>query len=138
MFNINLFLSLFFPTVPCPPVPLNPTLDCVSGSVTMAWQPSSGATSYRALAQGNGGYPSLCNSSSTTCVFTGLLCGLTYSFTVSASDSTCTSVYSSSVQLNTGTTHMPIISYENAFFLVLIFNWMDHTRTESSASAKLG
>ncbi|XP_017343677.1 uncharacterized protein LOC108276481 [Ictalurus punctatus] len=97
----NQSTALQVASVPCPPVPLNPTLDCVSGSVTMAWQPSSGATSYRALAQGNGGYPSLCNSSSTTCVFTGLLCGLTYSFTVSASDSTCTSVYSSSVQLNT-------------------------------------
>ncbi|XP_053096527.1 uncharacterized protein LOC113530559 [Pangasianodon hypophthalmus] len=88
-------------SVPCVPVPLNPTLDCVSGAVTMTWQPSSGATSYRALAQGSGGYSSSCNSNSTTCVFTGLLCGLNYSFTVSASDSTCTSANSSSVQLKT-------------------------------------
>lgn len=99
-----------FPTVPCVPVPLNPTLNCTSGAVTVSWQPSSGTTSYRALAQGSGGYPSSCNSNSTTCVFTGLLCGLNYNFTVSASDSICTSIYSSSVQLNTGTTHMPVIN----------------------------
>ncbi|KAM9445384.1 fibronectin type III domain-containing protein 7 [Clarias gariepinus] len=67
----------------------------------MKWQSSSGATSYRALAKGSGGYPASCSSNSTTCVFTGLLCGLTYSFSVSASDSMCTSMYSSSVQLNT-------------------------------------
>ncbi|XP_058265731.1 uncharacterized protein LOC131365857 [Hemibagrus wyckioides] len=88
-------------SVPCVPVPLNPTLNCTSGAITVSWQPSSGATSYRALAQGSGGYPSSCNSNSTTCVFTGLLCGLNYNFTVSASDSICTSIYSSSVQLNT-------------------------------------
>ncbi|GAA6076390.1 uncharacterized protein LOC113651476 [Tachysurus ichikawai] len=88
-------------SVPCVPAPLSPTLNCTSGAVTMTWQPSSGATFYRALAQGSGGFPSSCNSNSTTCVFTGLLCGLNYSFTVSASDSTCTSLYSNSVQLNT-------------------------------------
>ncbi|XP_053338582.1 fibronectin type III domain-containing protein 7-like [Clarias gariepinus] len=88
-------------TVPCVPVPLNPVLDCASGEVTMKWQSSSGATSYRALAKGSGGYPASCSSNSTTCVFAGLLCGLTYSFSVSASDSMCTSMYSSSFQLNT-------------------------------------
>ncbi|XP_060792635.1 fibronectin type III domain-containing protein 7-like [Neoarius graeffei] len=100
-------------SVPCVPVSLNTTLDCVSGAVTVTWQPSSGATSYRTLAQGSGGYPSSCNTNSTACVFTGLLCGLTYSFIVSASDSICTSAYSSSVQLNTEYDHV-LLNHQNA------------------------
>lgn len=76
-------------------------MDCDSGSVSVSWEPSNGATSYTAVAQGNGGYASSCNSSDTSCQFPELLCGLSYSITVQASDDVCNSADSSAVQLNT-------------------------------------
>ncbi|XP_017573413.2 uncharacterized protein LOC108439482 [Pygocentrus nattereri] len=88
-------------TVPCVPAPLDASLDCASGAVRVSWHSSNGATSYTAVAQAYAGFTSSCNSSSTTCVFTNLLCGLTYSFTVSASDNMCSSAYSHSIQMNT-------------------------------------
>lgn len=75
---------------------------CESGVVAVSWEPSKGATSYTTVAQGNGGYASTCNSSQTTCDFDDLLCGLSYSVTVSASDGTCSSAESSAVEINTG------------------------------------
>uniref|UniRef100_A0A3P8WUB9 Fibronectin type III domain containing 7, related sequence 3 n=1 Tax=Cynoglossus semilaevis TaxID=244447 RepID=A0A3P8WUB9_CYNSE len=57
--------------------------------VTVSWEPSLGAIVYDVFAQGNAGYASTCNSTETTCTFQDLLCGLTYSITVSASDDTC-------------------------------------------------
>ncbi|XP_066528003.1 fibronectin-like [Hoplias malabaricus] len=87
-------------TEPCVPVP-HAGLNCASGAVTVSWQPSGGATFYTAVAQSYVGFASTCNSSSTSCVFSNLLCGRTYSFTVSASDSVCSSAYSHSIALNT-------------------------------------
>ena len=75
---------------------------CESGAVAVSWEPSKGASSYTTVAQGNGGYESTCNSSDTTCLFDGLLCGLNYSITVSASDGTCSSAGSSAVEIDTG------------------------------------
>lgn len=67
----------------------------------MSWEHSYGATSYTAIAQGNGGYASYCNTTNTVCQFTDLLCGMTYSFTVSASNDDCTSTESSPVNQDT-------------------------------------
>lgn len=75
---------------------------CESGAVVVSWEPSKGATSYTAIAQGNGGYASPCITNGTTCLFNDLLCGLNYSITVSASDDTCSSPPSSAVELHTG------------------------------------
>ncbi len=88
--------------VPCVPSHIQTNLSCGSGVVDVSWQPSKGAFSYTAVAQGSGGFASLCNSSSTTCEFSNLLCGLTYSISVTASDHVCTSASSHSVQLDTG------------------------------------
>lgn len=91
-----------FSPVPCVPNQIQANLSCASGVVDVSWQPSRGAFSYTAVAQGSGGFASSCNSTNTTCEFTNLLCGLTYSISVSASDDRCTSTQSQSVGLDTG------------------------------------
>ncbi|XP_041914101.1 uncharacterized protein LOC121678548 [Alosa sapidissima] len=88
-------------SVPCVPERLEGNVDCESGAVSVSWEPSNEATSYTAMAEGAAGYASVCNSSTTTCVFSDLLCGLTYSISVLATDSTCSSPYSSSIQMDT-------------------------------------
>ncbi|KAF4097010.1 hypothetical protein G5714_022979 [Onychostoma macrolepis] len=88
-------------SVPCVPNNIQANLSCGSGVVDVSWQPSKGAFSYTAVAQGSGGFASSCNSSSTTCEFSNLLCGLTYSISVTASDHVCTSAPSHSAQLET-------------------------------------
>lgn len=88
--------------VPCVPQQVEAQVVCDTGAVSVSWESSKGASSYQAIAQGNGGYASTCNSSHTTCLFNDLLCGLNYSITVSALDETCSSAESSVVELNTG------------------------------------
>ncbi|XP_071200535.1 mucin-3B [Salvelinus alpinus] len=99
--NVSESAIIQMQTVPCVPEQLEANMDCDSGSVSVSWKPSNGATSYTAVAQGNGGYASSCNSSDTSCQFPELLCGLSYSITVQASDDVCNSADSSAVQLNT-------------------------------------
>uniref|UniRef100_A0A674C2S3 Fibronectin type-III domain-containing protein n=3 Tax=Salmo trutta TaxID=8032 RepID=A0A674C2S3_SALTR len=99
--NVSESAIIQMQTVPCVPEQLEANMDCDSGSVSVSWEPSNGATSYTAVAQGNGGYASSCNSSDTSCQFPELLCGLSYSITVQASDDVCNSADSSAVQLNT-------------------------------------
>lgn len=100
--HVCLCLMCLSVLVPCVPERLEGNVDCESGEVAVSWEPSNGATSYTAMAEGGAGYTSLCNSSSTVCVFSDLLCGLSYSISVLASDSTCSSPYSSSIQVDTG------------------------------------
>ncbi|XP_075901618.1 uncharacterized protein fndc7b isoform X2 [Nelusetta ayraudi] len=87
--------------VPCVPQHVEAQVVCESGAVAVSWEPSKGASSYAAVAQGNGGYDSTCNSSETTCLFEDLLCGQNYSIMVHASDGTCSSAGSSPVEINT-------------------------------------
>nr|XP_019965387.1 PREDICTED: uncharacterized protein LOC109644441 [Paralichthys olivaceus] len=87
--------------VPCVPQQVEARVVCESGGVAVSWEPSKGASSYTAVAQGNGGYESTCNSNGTTCLFSDLLCGLNYSISVNASDETCSSARSSDVEINT-------------------------------------
>uniref|UniRef100_A0A3P9CSG3 Fibronectin type III domain containing 7, related sequence 3 n=1 Tax=Maylandia zebra TaxID=106582 RepID=A0A3P9CSG3_9CICH len=56
--------------------------------VAVSWEPSKGALSYTVVAQGRGGYASVCNSNDSTCLLGDVLCGLNYSITVTASDDT--------------------------------------------------
>uniref|UniRef100_A0A3Q4I0C1 Fibronectin type III domain containing 7, related sequence 3 n=1 Tax=Neolamprologus brichardi TaxID=32507 RepID=A0A3Q4I0C1_NEOBR len=56
--------------------------------VAVSWEPSKEALSYTVVAQGHGGYASVCNSNDSTCLLGDVLCGLNYSITVTASDDT--------------------------------------------------
>ncbi|XP_068176517.1 fibronectin type III domain-containing protein 7-like [Antennarius striatus] len=87
--------------VPCIPQYVQARVDCETDGVVVSWEPSKGASSYMAVAQGNGGYVSTCDSNQTTCLFDDLLCGLNYSITISASDEMCSSAGSSVVELST-------------------------------------
>ncbi|XP_057183469.1 G surface protein, allelic form 156-like [Triplophysa rosa] len=88
-------------SAPCVPDQPEANLNCGSGVVDVSWQPSGGAVLYTAVAQGNGGFASACSSNSTACEFPDLLCGLTYSISVTASNHVCTSAQSHSVLLDT-------------------------------------
>ncbi|XP_051990921.1 fibronectin type III domain-containing protein 7-like [Xyrauchen texanus] len=85
----------------CVPGHVQGSVDCASGNVSVSWDRHVGAVSYMAVAQGNGGYASVCNSTETACVFSDLLCGLNYSIAVSASDGNCTTAPSQPVVLST-------------------------------------
>ena len=117
--------------MPCVTQHVEARVVCESGAVAVSWEPSTGASSYTAVAQAKGGYASSCNSSDTTCLFDDLLCSLNYSITVIASDETCSSAGSSAVEINTGTV-------ESIFQLELqlcgfFFNHLCWTKTQSSA-----
>ncbi|XP_047231360.1 uncharacterized protein LOC124874162 [Girardinichthys multiradiatus] len=87
--------------VPCVPDLVEARVVCESGGVMVSWQQSKGALSYSTVAQGSGGYASVCNSTTTTCLLDNVLCGQNYSITVIASDHMCSSDESSSVEINT-------------------------------------
>ncbi|XP_074491158.1 uncharacterized protein fndc7b [Sebastes fasciatus] len=87
--------------VPCVPQQVEARVVCESGAVAVSWEPSKGAMWYTTVAQGNGGYASVCVSNESTCLLDDLMCGHNYSITVSASDKTCSSAESSAVEINT-------------------------------------
>ncbi|KAJ8277963.1 hypothetical protein GJAV_G00082190 [Gymnothorax javanicus] len=87
--------------VPCVPRLVEANVDCESAVVSVSWEQSMGATSYAVVAQGTGGYVPSCNTSSTFCEFSDLLCGTSYSVTVSAADDACSSEPSSPVLVDT-------------------------------------
>ncbi|KAF7660957.1 hypothetical protein LDENG_00272160 [Lucifuga dentata] len=88
-------------TAPCVPNLMEANVNCDSGVVAVSWEQSKGAHYYTVTAQGNGGYESSHNSSQTSFEFDDLLCGLSYSVTVSASDDSCISAESNAKQINT-------------------------------------
>nr|XP_015211037.1 PREDICTED: uncharacterized protein LOC102685057 [Lepisosteus oculatus] len=88
-------------SVPCIPENVDGSVDCETGAVSMSWEHSEGAVSYTAVALGSGGYSAQCYTSGTTCQFTDLLCGLSYSLSVTASHDTCSSSESHTVTLST-------------------------------------
>ncbi|XP_056598960.1 fibronectin type III domain-containing protein 7-like [Triplophysa dalaica] len=88
-------------TAPCVPAHVQGSVDCASKNVSMSWNQSVGAVSYSAVAQGDAGYASVCNSTGTACVFSDLLCGMNYSLSVSASDGTCVTAPSQPLVLST-------------------------------------
>ncbi|KAI7809537.1 hypothetical protein IRJ41_010869 [Triplophysa rosa] len=99
--NTSMSSTVQTKTAPCVPAHVQGSVDCASGNVSMSWNQSVGAVSYSAVAQGNAGYASVCNSTGTTCAFSDLLCGMNYSLAVSASDGTCVTAPSQPVVLST-------------------------------------
>ncbi|KAG2461556.1 FNDC7 protein, partial [Polypterus senegalus] len=77
------------------------TNDCDTGTVTVSWEESSGATFYTVMAHGSRGYLTTCNATGTECQLTDLLCSHSYNITVTATDDMCTSLESHPVTLDT-------------------------------------
>ncbi|XP_066508134.1 fibronectin type III domain-containing protein 7-like [Hoplias malabaricus] len=89
-------------TAPCAPQAVKFQLvTCPSSNLSVSWQPSSGALSYRAEAVTFPGHLLSCRSTDTSCVIPGLSCGLIYEVSVVAMGDTCNSSYSISSQVRT-------------------------------------
>lgn len=88
--------------VPCVPQNVRAKFDCDTKQVDVTWETSSGALSYSAVAQGSGGFSSICNTNDTWCTFNNLGCGMNYSFTVLALDDKCSSLESVPIEIHTG------------------------------------
>ncbi|XP_076010605.1 fibronectin type III domain-containing protein 7-like [Genypterus blacodes] len=99
--NVSESAIIQLESVPCVPKLIETNVQCESGAVAVSWEQSKGAHYYTVLAQGSGGYESTHNSSKASFVFDQLLCGLSYTITVSASDDSCTSAESNAKQINT-------------------------------------
>ncbi|XP_076840783.1 uncharacterized protein fndc7b [Brachyhypopomus gauderio] len=89
-------------SVPCIPEGEKGSLDCVTNSVWVSWQPTAGAESYAVLALASDGTNSTCSGTGLYCNVPQLDCGTTYTFRITALNSQCNSAPSNSFQIETG------------------------------------
>lgn len=94
--------SSFLPSVPCPPVDVEPTLDCSTGFARVHWAASRGARFYSVRATGVEEHECGCETESQSCVLTELMCGLTYNISVTAVNSVCNVSHSAVTQMKAG------------------------------------
>ncbi|XP_026061504.1 fibronectin [Carassius auratus] len=77
-------------TMPCDPANLTVTLQCGnSSSASLSWVGSTGSVAYMGLAQSENGTTTYCETTKTSCILEGLVCGTVYNFTVQAMDGFC-------------------------------------------------
>ncbi|XP_072525550.1 uncharacterized protein [Salminus brasiliensis] len=88
-------------SAPCVPQNLSASVNCSRNIATVSWQSSQGALRYFVMANSSSGQSANCTSVNTFCDLTTLACGLTYTVTVMAKDSNCSSACSAPVQLQT-------------------------------------
>lgn len=77
------------PPAPCPPTNLMVTSSCQSNNISVSWQASQGSVSYMAVAENEQGHRWSCNTSSTSCQISGLLCGQQYQVYAVGIDENC-------------------------------------------------
>lgn len=87
---------------PCPPTQLTVNSSCTSNNISVSWQASSGSVSYMAVATNEQGRQWSCNTSSTSCQLSSLLCGQQYSLYVVGVDDKCTGAKSDVKTIRTG------------------------------------
>lgn len=80
-------------------------MDCEIKTAVVSWWPSDGALSYIAMATTNSGHNVTCETNTTSCDLTELLCGQSYSVSVKAIGKTCSSIAKMTGQLVTGEQH---------------------------------
>ncbi|XP_065142693.1 fibronectin type III domain-containing protein 7-like [Paramisgurnus dabryanus] len=78
-------------TVPCPPTNVQSSLNCSTNSISVSWDASISAVSYRGRAVGEDGHSVTCDVSSPACQLNDLHCGQVYVITIISSDGTCDS-----------------------------------------------
>ncbi|XP_016319981.1 serine-rich adhesin for platelets-like [Sinocyclocheilus anshuiensis] len=89
-------------TAPCVPTQVNVSLSCGSDTASVSWAASSGLVSYYTVtAVDDNGQTLTCNSSSTSCDISGLLCGQVYNVSVTAMSVDCTGQRSEVRRINT-------------------------------------
>lgn len=77
-------------------------MDCSTQTAVVSWYPSDGAMSYVALATTMSGLNVTCETNTTQCDLEGLPCGQSYSVTVEAVGTTCSSIAHMTGKLVTG------------------------------------
>ncbi len=110
--KVNHVLTLFSIISPDPCVPQNVSaiVSCSSNIATVTWGSSQGAELYTVTASSANGLSANCTSPSTSCDLPTLTCGETYTITVKAKGSNCSSGNSTPVQVQAGLFH---ISYDS-------------------------
>ncbi|XP_038649438.1 receptor-type tyrosine-protein phosphatase beta-like [Scyliorhinus canicula] len=78
-------------TAPCIPQDVKASTDCLSNILTISWTLASGALSYKTEVVGTNGDKYNCSSSTTSCVISGLPCGIGFIVFVIAFDNHCDS-----------------------------------------------
>uniref|UniRef100_A0A674DRB0 Uncharacterized LOC115157442 n=1 Tax=Salmo trutta TaxID=8032 RepID=A0A674DRB0_SALTR len=100
--QITVPINASFDTRPCAPQHVAVDLTCGTQTADLSWEERSEVELYVSSAsRWSDGAVQHCNSTGSTCHFTDLTCGETYSFTVTASANGCHSPPSNTVQINT-------------------------------------
>ncbi|XP_059839610.1 fibronectin type III domain-containing protein 7-like [Hypanus sabinus] len=86
-------------TAPCPPQ--NVQADCAGVTAFVSWEPSNLTLWYTATAEGSDGHTATCTTSETNCRIPDLHCSQTYNVSVLAFGETCSSLRSSSSEIQT-------------------------------------
>lgn len=68
---------------------ISTTQDCLSAIVMVSWEASNGSDFYTATMQTESGLSTMCMSDSSQCSVPGLICGYSFSVTVTASNQQC-------------------------------------------------
>ncbi|XP_029686708.1 fibronectin type III domain-containing protein 7-like [Takifugu rubripes] len=87
---------------PCPPTNVAAHTSCEEDSALVSWSPSPVAETYHVVAVGEDGHNRTCNSTSTNCTLSQLLCEQKYTVFVTASHENCTSQASNNLTITTG------------------------------------
>lgn len=107
----NNLTHCLFPPAPCPPTQLMVNSSCKSNNISVSWQASQGSVSYMAVAENEQGRRWSCNTSSTSCQISGLLCGQQYNVYVVGIDDKCTGAKSDMKKIRTGNLSIVIQSF---------------------------
>lgn len=94
--------SALISAAPCPPTQLRVDSSCESNNISVSWQTSRGSLSYMAVAEDADGLRWSCNTSSTTCQISGLLCGQQYQVYTVGVDENCIGAKSNVEVIRTG------------------------------------
>uniref|UniRef100_A0AAY4CH64 Fibronectin type-III domain-containing protein n=2 Tax=Denticeps clupeoides TaxID=299321 RepID=A0AAY4CH64_9TELE len=100
--RVTLDTGATFQTRPCTPTRVAVDLQCTTQAAALSWERKDGVQWYVATATtGVGRWVRRCNSTGSSCLFSGLDCGRRYFFSVMAQGSSCISETSSSVDILT-------------------------------------
>ncbi|XP_071342815.1 uncharacterized protein [Trachinotus anak] len=88
-------------TAPCPPTNIRVNSSCKSDNISVSWEASQGSVSYMAVAEDAEGHQWSCNTSSTSCQISALLCGQQYQVYVVGVDEKCVGAKSPSKMIHT-------------------------------------
>nr|XP_046264816.1 mucin-4-like [Scatophagus argus] len=128
-------------TGPCQPDGLSVKYHCNNQSALLSWTPKHNAVDYYGCAQDGNGNMLYCLSTDPTCTIQGLDCGTSYNFSVQASDGTCNSSFSDSVQSGAAPCPPDTVEVElmpmQTEIQVMRFEWTEITCNDTEYLLKL-